>query len=263
MSRTSSAEPYSRSRSNSANSTTSNGSGGAVGEEEYAISHKVLKLVSGQFDLQSIRSLTLCNLNISRIQNLQDCTKVEILDLSYNQISVIEGLDYLSKLRTLNLGNNRISKIEGLDKLKNLQTLNLENNSISSKEDFQKLTSMTKLRSINLKGNPVTQDPQFVTTLKSLLPNLAYINGEHVLLQISLAFDEQTDTFILPETKSWTVNTKGKSLFEFTEDDERDKVVAVQSLKDNMSETKGTITECKKLLARADSLTTTLKQHLQ
>jgi hypothetical protein len=229
-------------------------------EEEYSISHKLLKLASGQFDLQSIRILTLCNLNIPRIVNLQECIKVETLDLSANQIQVIEGLESLTKLRVLNLSDNKITKIEGLDKQKNLQTLNLGNNLI--KEDVQKLANLQKLRNVNLSGNPIAEDPQLVTTIKTLLPKISYINGEHVLLQMQLTFDEQTESFVLPESKSWTITPKGKSIFE-PDDDEQSNHITAQSSKDSATEVKGAIVECKKLIARADSLAETMRQYLK
>ena len=57
-----------------------------------------------------------------------------MLELFNNNISKIEGLDNLTKLSILDLRNNQIDTIQGLDNLNNLEGLGISNNNIPEKE---------------------------------------------------------------------------------------------------------------------------------
>ncbi|KAI1232201.1 hypothetical protein IHE44_0007267 [Lamprotornis superbus] len=124
------------------------------------ITEPLIKGLSKQQNLACINSLNLSSpkagdKKFKYIENLEKCSKLEVLNLSNNQIEKIEKLDKLLKLRELNLSGNRISKIEGLEHLQNLQKLNLAGNEIEHIPVWvgKKLRS---LRSLNLKGNKVS-----------------------------------------------------------------------------------------------------------
>ena len=46
---------------------------------------------------------------IEQIRNLQNLTKLDVLDLHSNKISRIENINHLTELRVLNLANNLIT----------------------------------------------------------------------------------------------------------------------------------------------------------
>ncbi|KAM7033702.1 centriolin isoform 3-T3 [Acridotheres tristis] len=124
------------------------------------ITEALIKGLSKQQNLACINSLNLSSpkdgdKKFKYIENLEKCSKLEVLNLSNNQIEKIEKLDKLLKLRELNLSGNRISKIEGLEHLQNLQKLNLAGNGIEHIPVWvgKKLRS---LRSLNLRGNKVS-----------------------------------------------------------------------------------------------------------
>ena len=99
-----------------------------------------------ELDLSNTNSFVRQYNKISRIENLENLTELEILKLGYNAISDIEGLKGLGMLRILDLKHNKIGNIEGLEKFTNLEVLNLQNNPI---EDVNKLEELKKI--LNLK----------------------------------------------------------------------------------------------------------------
>ncbi|NWX29319.1 CNTRL protein, partial [Notiomystis cincta] len=124
------------------------------------ITEPLIKGLSKQQNLARISSLNLSSSKdgdkkFKYIENLEKCSKLEVLNLSNNQIEKIEKLDKLLKLRELNLSGNKISKIEGIEHLQNLQKLNLAGNEIEHIPLWvgKKLRS---LRSLNLKQNKVS-----------------------------------------------------------------------------------------------------------
>ncbi|EFC48736.1 predicted protein [Naegleria gruberi] len=222
--------------------------------EQIEIDYNLISTVSGQFDLGSVAKLDLNSIGISKIKNLGRCIRLEYLDLSHNDIETMEGLENITKLKRLNLSNNKIKKLECISSLKHLQHLNLEKNNIENLTDIQELQYVPNLKSINLKGNPVCEKEGFDETLKQLCKKLQFINGEHIALRFSsIMFDEKEDNFEVPPIKSWTVDSNQKSIFSF--DDFPDvKTFVNDTFKLNSNEFKKTETECRKVIARADSI---------
>jgi|AntAceMinimDraft_5_1070358.scaffolds.fasta_scaffold12283_3 Leucine-rich repeat (LRR) protein len=68
---------------------------------------------------------------ISKIQGLHNCTKLERLHLYSNRIERIENLDSLTSLQVLWLSDNKITQVENLGALTNLREINLARNSIT------------------------------------------------------------------------------------------------------------------------------------
>ncbi|NXF05852.1 CNTRL protein, partial [Smithornis capensis] len=152
------------------------------------ITESLIKGLSKQHNLAFVNSLNLSSpkdgdKKFKYIENLEKCSKLEILNLSNNQIEKIEKLDKLLKLRELNLSCNKISKIEGIEhmqnlqklnlagneiehipvwmgkKLRSLQILNLQQNKLSSLHDIAKLKPLQDLTSLFLADNPVGNLP--------------------------------------------------------------------------------------------------------
>ncbi|KFP11140.1 Centriolin, partial [Egretta garzetta] len=154
------------------------------------ITEPLIKGLSKQENLACISSLNLSSLKdgdkkFKYIENLEKCSKLETLNLSYNQIEKIEKLDKLMKLRELNLSCNKIGKIEGIEHMQNLQKLNLagneiehipvwvgkklrslrilnlKQNKVSSLHDIAKLKPLQDLTSLFLADNPVVSLPHY------------------------------------------------------------------------------------------------------
>ncbi|XP_068067105.1 centriolin isoform X1 [Anomalospiza imberbis] len=173
------------------------------------ITEPLIKGLSKQQNLACISSLNLSSpkdgdKKFKYIENLEKCSKLEVLNLSNNQIEKIEKLDKLLKLRELNLSNNRISKIEGIEHLQNLQrlnlagneiehipvwvgkklrslrSLNLKQNKVSSLHDIAKLKPLQDLTSLFLTGNPVVSLPHYCLYTIFHLRALENLDGQPV-----------------------------------------------------------------------------------
>ncbi|XP_038012160.1 centriolin isoform X2 [Motacilla alba alba] len=173
------------------------------------ITEPLIRGLSKQQNLACISSLNLSSpkdgdKKFKYIENLEKCTKLEVLNLSNNQIEKIEKLDKLLKLRELNLSNNRISKIEGIEHLQNLQklnlagneiehipvwvgkklrslrSLNLKQNKVSSLHDIAKLKPLHDLTSLFLAGNPVASLPHYCLYTIFHLRALENLDGQPV-----------------------------------------------------------------------------------
>ncbi|NXM26870.1 CNTRL protein, partial [Oxyruncus cristatus] len=173
------------------------------------ITEPLIKGLSKQQNLACISSLNLSSpkdgdKKFKYIENLEKCSKLEILNLSNNQIERMEKLDKLLKLRELNLSCNRISKIEGIEHMQNLQKLNLAGNEIehipvwvgkrlrslrvlnlnqnklSSLHDVAKLKPLQDLTSLFLADNPVGNLPHYCLYTIFHLRALENLDGQPV-----------------------------------------------------------------------------------
>ncbi|OCT64478.1 dynein regulatory complex subunit 3 [Xenopus laevis] len=135
----------------------------------------VLK-VDNLWQFHSLTKLQLDNNVIEKISGLDTLVHLVWLDLSFNNIEVIEGLNALTKLEDLSLYNNRISVVENMDALCNLQVLSLGNNNLTSLENLIYLRKFKQLRTLNLAGNPLSEDDQYKMFIAAHLPNLVYLD---------------------------------------------------------------------------------------
>ena len=92
--------------------------------------------------------------NMSEIEGLDKCEKLEVLRLNGNEISEISGLENLSSLQFLNLSENKISEIKGLDNLSNLKNLDLSYNQI---REIEGLENLVNLEYLTLDSNHITE----------------------------------------------------------------------------------------------------------
>lgn len=98
-------------------------------------------------------------------------------DLSFNHIEKIEGLGTLTALEDLSLTSNRIGAVEGLDANLALQCLSLGNNQIKALQDtVMYLRRFTRLRLVNLKGNPVERDTDYRTVFLAFLKYVTFLD---------------------------------------------------------------------------------------
>uniref|UniRef100_A0A7M4FX69 Centriolin n=1 Tax=Crocodylus porosus TaxID=8502 RepID=A0A7M4FX69_CROPO len=173
------------------------------------ITESLIKNLSKQENLAYVNSLNLSlgkdlDKKFKYIENLEKCSKLEVLNLSNNQIEKIEKLDKLPKLRELNLSYNKISKIEGIEhmqhlqklnlagneiehipvwvgkKLRSLRILNLKENKISSLHDIAKLKPLKDLTSLFLANNPVVNLPHYHLYSIFHLRSLENLEGQPV-----------------------------------------------------------------------------------
>ena len=130
--------------------------------------------------LKNLTRLFLDNNFIESITGLDLLTNLEWLDLSFNKISKIRNLGNLTKLKVLALFSNEILEVENLEQLQELEVLRLGNNKICNKACIIYLRKLAKLRTLSLKGNPVTKYKDFEGYVAAFLPKLMYFEFKMV-----------------------------------------------------------------------------------
>lgn len=125
----------------------------------------------------NLRELYLDINQISKIENIEYLSKLEILNLRDNLIEDLENLHFLKNLKFLNLSFNKVIEIgPSVNNLVNLRHLNLENNRVLK---IKNVNSLKKLRKLNLSGNRI----DVLENMKSL-SSLVHIDLDHNPLAI-------------------------------------------------------------------------------
>lgn len=140
------------------------------------LEHKNIAEINNMWDFTSLESLDLSSNRIEKIQGLDCLVNLTCLNLSFNSIRKIEGLWTLRKLEELDLSCNRISVIENLDSLENLTHFFVADNLIGDMDNVLQLKTFENLFSLNLFGNPVSKDDDFIIFITAHMPNLKYLN---------------------------------------------------------------------------------------
>ncbi|KFQ50092.1 Leucine-rich repeat-containing protein 48, partial [Pelecanus crispus] len=143
---------------------------------ELQLSFRNILQIDNLWQFENLTKLQLDNNIIEKIEALESLVHLVWLDLSFNNIEVIEGLDTLVKLQDLSLYNNRISKIEHMDTLQELQIFSIGKNNLTTLEDVIYLRRFKNLRTLNLTGNPLCDDEQYMLFVVAHLPDLVYLD---------------------------------------------------------------------------------------
>jgi len=112
--------------------------------------------------------------------NSQHDLKTSILNFSHKSIEEIDLLFPNDPLKYMELlgDSNYISSLRNIVQFRNLHTLSLIDNEIEGLENIYYLTPLKDLRCLNLQGNIITENPEFVNIVLVILPNLNVLNGE-------------------------------------------------------------------------------------
>ncbi|XP_075350896.1 protein phosphatase 1 regulatory subunit 42 isoform X2 [Mycteria americana] len=171
----------------------------AIGDLSLCKNLRVLYLYDNQISqiqnldfASNITHLYLQNNCITCIENLSSLKNLEKLYLGGNCITVVEGLDKLEEIRelhiesqhlplgekllfdprslrslakslsVLNISNNNIDELEELAVLENLSYLRAVDNQLQHMKDLEVvLNKWTKLRRMDLTGNPICHKPKY------------------------------------------------------------------------------------------------------
>ncbi|GFN80654.1 leucine-rich repeat-containing protein 61 [Plakobranchus ocellatus] len=164
------------------------------------VTRQLLKSKSGEFDVESIHTISLHDLGLHDLGCLSECTNLERLDLSRNNVARLHKLAGLIALTALNLSANRITSLDGLQSLENLQKLNISGNLIGSVDSLRCLTALEKLTSLRVCDdtagltNPMCNS-SYIDQVLLMLPTLLNLDGKRVrgrgseLFQLCQAMD--------------------------------------------------------------------------
>ncbi|KAH9492787.1 Leucine-rich repeat-containing protein 61 [Bulinus truncatus] len=147
------------------------------------ITKQLLKLRSCEFDIESIHTLTLKDMNLSDLGCISECLNLENLDLSNNKLTKLHKLSSLKMLKKLNLSANMVSSLDGLQTLENLQILNISGNLLGSTDVLQMISSLNNLTDLKLNDN--------TAGLSNPMCNTRYIPDVLIILPSVIQLDDQ------------------------------------------------------------------------
>jgi len=135
--------------------------------------------------LHNLEEIALHQLDIDKIECVNNCRCLKILYLQSNLIRKIENLQRLKELDYLNLAMNNITRIENLERNEALVKLDLTVNFIDLDElhTVGSLKNNTKLQMLFLMGNPCTTywEHDWRDYVIATLPQLQSLDGKDIL----------------------------------------------------------------------------------
>jgi len=101
-----------------------------------------------------VQVLWLCENALTSLSELSG----KLLYLPFSNIFFFQGA---FRLRELHLDNNELVSLAGIEALKHLETLSIKNNNIRELSEISHLRGLTSLKSLDLSGNRLTDDPAY------------------------------------------------------------------------------------------------------
>ena len=140
--------------------------------------------------LPAVTEIEFSHNNLSQIIHLQDCGKLNILDLSHNRIQVLSNISrVLGNLSSLYISHNQVRSLDGIDKLYSLRTFDVSFNLIGNFSELQYLTKLPYLESLHLIGNPISRPStkSTVRTPRIILKKIAIVIYRKLVFKSLLA----------------------------------------------------------------------------
>lgn len=151
-------------------------------------------------NLSEIISLNLSNSNIENLDSsiFSYLNNLEYLNLSFNKIKIIEILQNCIKINGLNISYNLLINFN-LSNLANLEKLNISHNIIDNLNTFEILIHNKKLNNLNIRGNLLynqNKETKIFNKIIQILPDLQIYNNREIKNTNFKIFNEKTEIFI-------------------------------------------------------------------
>ena len=176
--------------------------------------------------------------NISKIRGFEDFTSLEALDLSSNRLEKLNNLDINTRLKRVYAHDNQICTLKGsLLHWKFIELLDLGNNRLKDLEkQVAVLSSLLYLRNLNLKGNPLCEEPDYRLFVIHRLPQLETLDMHTITaaerqkakiliggdaLTLTVAFGQRIPPRSLSDVLNSTGNNSSKNEMELAEEASR------------------------------------------
>jgi len=149
------------------------------------LSVRVLKLESGEFDLESVQSLFFADIGLQGLELIgKHCPNIRTLELHNCGLIELRALSSCTSLKKLVLVNNKIQSLDGLRFMEKLEELYLQDNFIASPDQLAELARLHRLEALFLRNldktmpNPICQLDNYKTEVRAVLPKLVCLDGE-------------------------------------------------------------------------------------
>ncbi|PAV63288.1 hypothetical protein WR25_02405 isoform B [Diploscapter pachys] len=165
--------------------------------EELNLGHNVIdKIDSGAFaSLKNLKKLKLNDNSLYKLKKsfFQGLDQLHMLDLSFNKIKTLpeDVFSEMKNLKKLILDGNEIesmsaSSFAGLD---SLESLSLDDCGFKNKNQTDLFEKMPKLANLSLRGNPITEVPLAIKSLKTL--NSLDLSETNIVELHSMSFKDE------------------------------------------------------------------------
>ncbi|XP_047659650.1 leucine-rich repeat and guanylate kinase domain-containing protein isoform X2 [Tachysurus fulvidraco] len=172
--------------------------------KEADFSHNRISSMKDLSAYSSLRKLILDYNSIGEIRGLEKCSSLTHLSMEHNKIlrigglrnlplrqlclkgnliKRIENLQTLRSLQILDLSSNRIQSLSGLQDLHLLGNINLESNMIGEIKECTHLQYLLLLRELNLKRNPIQEQPDYRLAVIFILNHLTLLDERPVSVE--------------------------------------------------------------------------------
>ncbi|XP_062851482.1 leucine-rich repeat and guanylate kinase domain-containing protein isoform X5 [Trichomycterus rosablanca] len=143
------------------------------------LDYNSVSVIQGLEKCSSLTHLSIAHNKVLRISGVNNL-RLKQLCLQGNLIKTIENLQTLRALQILDLSSNRIQSLSGLQNLHLLGTVNLESNMIAEIKEAAHVRDLLLLRELNLKRNPIQEQPDYKLSVIFLLHQLTILDEQDV-----------------------------------------------------------------------------------
>ncbi|XP_053980246.1 geranylgeranyl transferase type-2 subunit alpha [Hylaeus volcanicus] len=142
-------------------------------QSKYVIEYKLHSLWNMEGDQEIKSEIDLSGLNLTTLSNNEYLSFFEEINLGANFLSnSMHQLSFLQNCTKLSLSSNQLESLQKFPTLQNLEVLSLRNNKLKDLEEISQLLTRHKLKSLDLRENPVCNIIELKSTVTEIDPDL-------------------------------------------------------------------------------------------
>lgn len=126
----------------------------------------------------TLTHLDLSSNDLSSLEGLNGLPHLLWLDISHNRVDSLRPLSQCYRLRYLMASHNEVSSVNGIEGLQKLERLQLNSNQIASISEVRVIATLSTLKHLALRGNPIARSQNFRLQLTHMMPGLYYLDRE-------------------------------------------------------------------------------------
>lgn len=128
------------------------------------------------------RAIDLSNMDLTYLSHMDQLVLMKAVNLSQNQLSSLDECNLLQCVKILNASKNDLCCITKRNALRlgSLEDLSLADNNISHLDCLKSLQYCSRLKKLDLRGNPCCQSAGYRDEVKSILVNLQELDEQQI-----------------------------------------------------------------------------------